>query len=190
MTPAKPKAVKAKVAKPSKAAKPSKTTKPTNPDPKTPTAPVSLFATRQIEASRNKQSATLLFTPHKKRGAQIRFAHELQPSPTQQHASQNVSSQLGSVDSDSDIEEGLVEELERLDFQADSALGSDSDSQASTGPQLIPQSVPSSHSRSRAKSPRAGPHSKPQPRKPRGGAKDVWTFFTKDKGKRQCILCQ
>jgi hypothetical protein len=190
MTPAKPKAVKAKVAKPSKAAKPSKTTQPANPNPKTPTAPVSLFAARQIEASRNKQSATLLFTPHKIRGAQIRFSHELQPSPTQQPAPQNVSSQLGSVDSDSDIEEGLVEELERLDFHADSTLDSDSDSQKSTGPQLVSKSVPSSHSRSRAKSPRAGPHSKPQPCKPRGGAQDVWTFFTKGKGKRECILCQ
>ena len=99
-----------------------------------------------------------------------------------------MSSQLGSVDSDSDIEEGLVEELEHLDFHADSTLDADSDSQTSTGPQLVPQSAPSSHSR--AKSPRAGPHSKPQPHKPRGGAKDVWTFFTKAKGKRECILCQ
>ena len=101
---------------------------------------------------------------------------------------QNVSSQLESADSDSNIEEGLVEELEHLDFQADSALGSDSDSQASTGPQSVPQLVPSSHSHSCAKSPHAGPHSKPQPHKPRGGAKDVWTFFTKDKGKHAFLL--
>jgi hypothetical protein len=84
LTPAKPKAVKAKAAKPSdkamkpsdkamkpsdKTAKPSKPTKqkvqPAKSNPKTPAAPVSIFAAHQIEASHNKQSATLLFTPHK-----------------------------------------------------------------------------------------------------------------------------
>jgi len=77
LTPAKPKAVEAKAAKPSnkatkppdKAAKPSKTTKqkvqPAKSNPKTPAAPVSIFAACKIEASCNKQSATLLFTPHK-----------------------------------------------------------------------------------------------------------------------------
>ena len=99
---------------------------------------------------------------------------------------------MGSVDSDADIEEELVEGLQRLDFHAGSDPHSDSDpdSQASTGHQSVPQSVPSSHSRSRAQPPRAGPHSKPQPRKPRGGAKDVWSFFAVVEGKRECVLCQ
>ena len=70
LTLAKPKAIKAKAAKPSdKAAKLSKATKqkipPAKSNPKTPAAPLSIFAARQIEASCNKQSATLLFTPHK-----------------------------------------------------------------------------------------------------------------------------
>ena len=204
LTPARPKAVKTKTAKPSKAAKPSKTTRPAKSNLKTPTASVSLFAARQIEASHNKQSATLLFTPHKQRGGQICFAHEPQPSPTHQHASQNLPSQLGSADSDSDVEEDLVEGLQHLDFHPGSDPHSDSDPdpqtstgplastvfQASTGPQPVPQSVPSSHSCSHAQFPHAGPHSKPQLRKPRGGAKDVWSFFTVVKGKRQCILCQ
>jgi hypothetical protein len=204
LTPAKPKAIKAKAVKPSnkatkpsdKAAKPSKTTKqkvqPAKSDPKTPAAPVSIFAARQIEASRNKQSATLLFTPHKQRGTQIRFAYEQQPSPTRHHASQNLPSQLGSSDGDSDgdsdVEEELVEGLQHLDFHA----GSDSDSHS--GAQSPSGSVSSSHSRSHARQPRAGPHSKPsQPRPrpaPKGGAQDVWSFFTKVKGRHECVLCQ
>jgi hypothetical protein len=37
-----------------------------------------------------------------------------------------------------------------------------------------------------------GPHSKPLQRYsvPRGGAKDVWSFFTKVKGWHECVLCQ
>jgi hypothetical protein len=186
------KAVKAKAAKPFKAAKPSKTTKPAKSNTKTPIAPVSLFAAHQIEVSCNKQSATLLFTPHKQCGGHIRFAHEPQPSPTYQHAPQSLPSPLGSVDSDSDIEEELVEGLQHLDFHAGSDPHSDSDpdSQASTGHQSVPQSVPSSHSCSHAQPPHAGPHSKPQPCKPRGGAKDVWSFFTVVEGKCECVLCQ
>ena len=192
LTPARPKAVKTKTAKPSKAAKPSKTTRPAKSNLKTPTAPVSLFAAHQIEASYNKQSATLLFTPHKQCGGQIHFAHEPQPSPICQHASQNLPSQLGSADSDSDVEEDLVEGLQHLDFHpgSDPHSDSDPDPQAFTGPQPVPQSVPSSHSHSHSQLPHAGPHSKSQLHKPRGGAKDVWSFFTVVKGKHECILCQ
>lgn len=96
---------------------------------------------------------------------------------------------MGSVGGDSDVEE-LVEGLQHLDFHAGADSHSDSESQASTAAQSVPRSVPSSYSRSRAQPPCAGPHSKPQPRKPRDGAKDVWTFFTVVKGKRECVLCQ
>lgn len=82
----------------------------------------------------------------------------------------------------------MVEGLQQLDFHAGSDPHPDSGSQAS----IRSQSVSSSHSHSRAQPPRAGPHSKPsQPRKqPKGGAKDVWSFFTVVKGQRECILCQ
>ena len=193
-----------------KAAKPSKATKqkvqPAKSNPKTPAAPVSIFAARQIEASRNKQSATLLFTPHKRRGTQIRFAHEQQPSPTRQHAPRNLPSQLGSSNDDSDVEEELAEGLGRLDFHAGSDSDSHSDAQSPSGAQppsgaQLPSgaqsptgSVSSSHSRSHAQLPRAGPHSKPSRPHPRtatrSGARDVWEFFKKVKGRHECILCQ
>jgi hypothetical protein len=193
LTPAKPKAIKAKTAKPSdktvkssdtttkssdkaakssnKAAKPSKTTKqkvlPAKSILKTPVAPVSIFAARQIEASHNKQAASLLFTPHKQRGGQIRFTHEQESSPTRQPAPQNLPSQLGTSDGESDrsdVEEELVGGLQHLDFRAgseshsgsESGSGSRSSSQSSSGS----QSVSSVRSHSRAQLPRAGPHSK------------------------------
>ena len=214
MTPAKPKAVKAKAVKPSnkatnpsdKAAKPSKTTKqkvqPAKSNPKTPAAPVSIFAARRIEASRNKQSATLLFTLHKRCGTQIHFAHEQQPSPTHQHAPHNLPSQLGSSNGDSDVEEELAEGLECLDFHAGSDSDSHSDAQPPSSAQLPSGaqsptgSVSSSHSCSHAQLPRAGPHSKPSRPHPcphtatKSSARDVWEFFQKVKGRHECILCQ
>ena len=218
MTSAKPKAVKAKAAKPSdkavkpsdkaakssnKAVKPSKTTKqkvqPVKSILKTPVAPISIFAAHQIEASHNKQAASLLFTPHKQCSSQIHFTHKQEPSPTCHHAPQNLSLQLGTSDGesdDSDVEEELVEGLQHLDFHAgseshsgsESGSGSPSSSQLSSGS----QSVSSIHSCSHAQLLHAGPHSKPlQCRsQPRGGAKDVWSFFTKVKGWHECVLCQ
>jgi hypothetical protein len=42
-----------------------------------------------------------------------------------------------------------------------------------------------------SQSPSAGSHSKQKkPFRPRGGAKDVWTFFQKALGNQICILCQ
>jgi hypothetical protein len=99
LTPAKSKAIKAKTIKPSdeavkssdkatkasdkavkssnKATKPSKQkVQPVKSVLKTPVAPVSIFAAHQIEASCNKQAASLLFTPHKQCGSQIHFTHE------------------------------------------------------------------------------------------------------------------
>ena len=151
LTPAKPKAIKAKTAKPSdkatkssdkaakssdKAVKPSKTTKqkvqPAKSILRTTVAPVSIFAARQIEPSCNKQAASLLFTPHKQRGSQIHFTHEQEPSPTPQYAPHNLPSQLGTSDGESDhsdVEDELVEGLQHLDFCA----GSESHSRSRSG---------------------------------------------------------
>ena len=74
ITPAKPKASKSK-------AQPAKS------KPKTAAAPVT-FASCQIEASNNRQSAALLFTPYKCHGGVGRSANEPQPSPTLQPAAQ------------------------------------------------------------------------------------------------------
>jgi hypothetical protein len=221
LTPAKPKAIKAKTTKPSdkaakssntaakssgkavKAAKLSKTTKqkvqPAKSILKTPVAPLSIFAARQIEASHNKQAASLLFTPHKQCGSQIHFTHEQESSPTHQPSPQNLPSQLGTSDGESDcsdVEEELVGGLQRLDFRAgseshsgsESGSGSWSSSQLSSGS----QSVSSVRSHSCAQLPHVGPHSKPLQCRtvPRGGAKDVWSFFTKVKGRHECVLCQ
>jgi hypothetical protein len=150
LTPAKPKTVKAKTVKSSdtatkssdtatkssnKAAKPFKTTKqkvrPAKSVLKTLVAPVSIFAARQIEASHNKQAATLLFTPHKQCGSQIHFTHAHKPSPTHQHAPQNLPSQLGTSDGESDhsdVEGELIKGLECLDFHAGSESHSGSES--------------------------------------------------------------
>ena len=61
--------------------------RPTKPKPKAAAASESLaftFASHQIEASRNKQSAAVLFTPYKHRPGVRRS--EPQPSPTLQPA--------------------------------------------------------------------------------------------------------
>ena len=72
ITPAKPKASKPK-------AQPAKS------KPKTAATPVT-FASRQIEASNNKRSAALLFTPYECHGGVGHSANEPQPSPTLQPA--------------------------------------------------------------------------------------------------------
>jgi hypothetical protein len=181
--------------------KPSKTTKqkvqPAKSILKTPVAPVSIFAACQIEASRNKQAASLLFTPHKQCGNQICFTHEQEPSPTHQHAPQNLPLQLGTSDGESNhlnVEEELVEGVQHLDFNAgsESHSGSESDSGSELSSGSGSPSICSVHSRSRAQLIHAGPHSKPLQHcsVPRGGAKDVWSFFTKVKGRHECVLCQ
>jgi len=191
-----------------KAVKLSKTTKqkvqPAKSILKTPVAPVSIFAACQIEASRNKQATPLLFTPHKQHGSQICFTHEQESSPTYQPAPQNLPLQLGTSDGESDhsdVEEELVG-LQCLDFCAgseshsgsESGSGSQSSSQSSSGSQSSSssQSVSSIHSCSHAQLPHVGPHSKPLQCHPvpRGGAKDVWSFFTKVKRQHECVLCQ
>jgi hypothetical protein len=72
ITPAKPKTSKPK-------AQPAKSKSKTAAAPDT-------FASRQIEASNNKRSAALLFTPYKRQGGVGRSANEPQPSPTLQPA--------------------------------------------------------------------------------------------------------
>ncbi len=138
ITPAKPKAPKMKP-------------KPTKPVPKSPDP--STFAFRQIEASPNKRSAAVLFTPYQRRGPDDSI--EPQPSPTGELAAQFSSADL----TDADAEEGLEEELQQLTFE--SSHGSQSHSSSDSEPCSAP----------------SGPHArfytKPKEAKPRGGAKDV-----------------
>jgi hypothetical protein len=194
ITPARPKAPKPK-------AQPAKS------KPKTPAAPFT-FASRQIEASRNKRSAAVLFTPYKHHAGVGHSVNEPQPSPTLQPAArlatcpaQNIVPQLGSEDlSDDDVEEQLQEGLHRLNFGSgsDSQFHAGSHSHSGSQSSLSSQSSSSSQSRSISPShsgpqaPRAGPHSKLKKVavKPRAGAKDVWTFFTEVKRWRVCVLCQ
>ena len=155
------------------------------PQPQTPIAAPSTFAARQIENSQNRRAATLLFTPGSKRRTRPGKAPAPQqpPSPTPQpiqpptHSTLRTFSQstlhdpahAGTGDpSDSDSEqEGSVEAaLQALDIQSRSSSG--------------------------ASSPRAGRHSthRTVPLKPRGGAKDVWTFYKKTRGRQVCSLCE
>jgi hypothetical protein len=112
ITPAKPKAPKPK-------AQPEKSKQ------KTPAAPLT-FASCQIEASCDKQSAAVLFTPYIRHAGVGHSVNEPQPSPTLQpaaqlptHPAQNVAPQLGSEDlSDDDVEEELQEGLHCLNFES------------------------------------------------------------------------
>ena len=79
LTPAKPKAIKAKAVKPSMTTK--QKVQPAKSNLKTPAAPVSIFAARQIEASHNKQAATILFTPYK--NVMVEFALLMNNNPLQ-----------------------------------------------------------------------------------------------------------
>jgi hypothetical protein len=189
LTPAKPKVIKRNAEKP--AAKPSKVAKqraqPTKSKPKTLPASPPTFAARQLQASHNKQSAALLFTPHRHLGSHVHFSHE-QPSPTPaaRLGTQNLAPHSDFSDCESDVEKELEEGLQRLNFGTNSDPGSHSDSQSASGSQSR------SHSQSHSHAPRAGPHSKASKPvvKPKGGAQDVWSFFTKVKGRHECVLCQ
>ena len=133
ITPAKPKATKPK-------AQPAKSKL------KTAAAPLT-FVSRQLEASNNKQSAAVLFTPYKCREGVGHSSNEPQPSPTLQpaarlatrtaqnvphptqnipcptqnvfHPAQNLAPQLVSENSsDDDVEEELQEGLHHLNFDS------------------------------------------------------------------------
>ena len=113
---------------------------------KTAAAPVT-FASRQIEASNNRRSAALLFTPYKRHGGVGHSANKPQHSPTLQpatqsanhtqnvaqpaqnvaHPAQNVAIQLVAENtSDDDVEDELQESIQNLNFES----GSDSQSPA------------------------------------------------------------
>ena len=65
----------------------------------------------------------------------------------------------------SDVEDEVRVGMERLELQSSSSSGSGL--------------------------PRAGPHSKQKnTSRPRGGAKDVWSFFEKGLGRHTCMLCK
>ena len=118
---------------PAKHKAPKPKAQPAKSKPKTPAAPLT-FASRQIEASHNKRSAAVLFTPYKHHAGVGHSVNEPQPSPTLQpaaqlatHPAQNVAPQLGSENlSDDDVEEELQEGLHCLNFES----GSDSQSHA------------------------------------------------------------
>jgi hypothetical protein len=146
--------------------------KPPKPILKTPVAP-STFASRQIEASYNKQSAAVLSTPYKRQAGR---SNEPQPSPTLNSVAQFGSESL----TDADVEEELGQGLQQLTFETSHSSHLHSDSQSSSG----------SESCSILSGPHARFYTKPKEAKPRGGANDVWTFFTKLEGRHECILCQ
>ena len=152
------------------------------PQPKTPIAAPSTFATRQVENSQNRRAATVLFTPHT-RHRTGKAPPQQPPSPTPQsnqpptHSTLHPFTQSTSHDtahagtgdlSDSDSEEGSVEAaLRALDVHSRSSSGS---------------SFPCAG--------RHSMHRKKVPLKPRGGAKDVWTFYKKTLGRQVCSLCE
>ena len=143
-------------------------------NPTTPTAPPSLLAT-WVQNSQKQQAARVLFTPRTKQHV---LAQKQQPSPTPQSARLPAHSSLhfpstshhtSSDSSESESEKSLETALAALDIRPQSSSGSLSQD-----------------------SPCAGPHSihRKKALKPRGGAKDVWTFFTKSLGRQICSLCQ
>jgi hypothetical protein len=212
LTPARPKPTK----KTSKVSKPQM--KQLNPPP----SPPSAFATRQLQASNNRRSAAVLFTPHRQRTGVIqRGAHIQQSSPTLRlgshalHPAPQLRTRLSqsSSEGEKEIEVGL----QRLDLGSRPSSDASSDLQSGTGQHSGISQHPQagtgqhsgpdhyhgfgsswSHSQSdsnsyshRSQPPRAGPHSKSKnPPRPRGGAKDVWTFFKQVGDKHECQLCK
>jgi len=170
------------------------------PQQKRPRTPLpSSFAAHQIQASHNRRSAAILFTPHKQHALQA-TAHGLQSSPTPNPAIRlgsptpnpairlcshalHLAPQLRLEQSSSSEEnEELEAGVQRLN------LGSKSSSDGS-------QSHSGSHSHSSSHhthAPCAGPHSKMRKAlsKPKGGAKDVWTFFKQVGAQHECQLCK
>jgi len=123
------------------------------------------FASRQIQGSQKRTAATILFTPRARQHHHPHQvpAHQQPPSPTPLQSSR-PSLSSNSSPSGSELEDEVRIGLKRLDLK----------------------------SRSGSQSPRAGPHSK-QPKitsRPKGGAKDVWTFYEKSSMRHTCILCK
>ena len=123
------------------------------------------FASRHIQGSQKRTAATILFTPCVRQHHPVQVpAHQQPPSPTPQPAKPPLSLSSSSSPSGSESEDEVRVGLKRL--------------------QLKP--------RSGSQSPRAGPHSKQHgiASRPKGGAKDVWTFFEKSSVRHICILCK
>jgi hypothetical protein len=152
--------------------------------PVTLAATPSTFATQQVQNSQNQRAATVLFTPRPKQRANEALTRERQPSPTPQsiqppvHSSLHPASEFvphdipsaGTGNDSSDDSEPLETALQALDIRSHSRCSSSGSS-----------------------SPRAGPHSTQRKKtrlKPRGGAKDVWTFYEKSLGRQVCTLCK
>ena len=133
---------------------------------KTPTAPLSNFASRQIQGSQNQRAAAVLFTPRTKQHVGPVPACRQQSSPTPHTPHPHTVLQFESESSSaSEVEEDLGAALQGLNLQSQPGAGS--------------------------QHPHAGPHSmhKRRPR-PRAGAKDVWTFIKKSSEQHICVLCE
>ena len=142
-----------------------KPTRRQQPAPTTPVCPTGhphvTFASRQIQSSQNRLAAAVLFTPH----GNNRSGHQAPQNQPLSSPTPHRSAQQPATGSGSDVEDGIRAEMRRLEL----GLSSSSDSGA----------------------PRAGPHSKEKNlSRPRGGAKDVWSFFEKGFGRHTCILCK
>ena len=207
--------------------KPKQTKKTSKPQTKQPNPPLNpppptAFATRQLQASNNRHSAAVLFTPHRQRpGVFQHGAHLQQSSPTLRLGAHSLypAPQLRTrlSHSSSEGEEEIEVGLQRLNLGSrptlDTSLDSQSgigqhsgiswDPQAGTGQHSGPdhhhgtgssrsqsQSDSNSHSH-RSQPPHAGLHSKSKNLPgPRGGAKDVWTFFKQVGDRHECQLCK
>jgi hypothetical protein len=140
------------------------------------------FATQQVQNSQNRRAATVLFTPRPKPSGNEPLARERQPSPTPQSIQPPVHSSLDPAS------EFVPHDI--------SSAGTGNDSSDDSEPlETVIQALDiHSHShRSSSGSPRAGPHSTQRKKthfKPRGGAKDVWSFYERSLGRQICKLCQ
>ena len=128
--------------------------------------PPSSFVSHQIQQSQNRLAARVLFPPNATQ--RQRQGVHFTPTPAHQPESSTLL-QRPSNETDSDVEPEVRAGLERLDLSN------------------------SSSSQSGSQSPRAGPHSKTRNihSKPKGGAKDIWSFYEKSETNRhRCIFCK
>jgi hypothetical protein len=141
--------------------------RPQHPQPTLKTPVPTTFASRQIQGSRNKLAATVLFTPRTKQCPVPTYQQSPSPTPYQPPSMSTLHPRPSS-DSGSDFEGEVRAGLKRLELQPRPGSGS--------------------------QSPRAGPHSRQRmptkALKSKGGAKDVWIFFEKVSGRHACVFCK
>ena len=132
--------------------------------------PSTPFAAQQIQGAQNRRAAALLFMPHAVLHPSLGPARLRPLSPSPVPVPDHSTSPLAPGDSsDSDsLEDEVRDGIKKINLVATACFGSGS------------------------KSPCTGPHSKQRVTslKPRGGAKDVWSFFEKSDKHHNCILCK